>query len=277
MVISNRKDRRSLLYTKILDPRDLELALCNGFYHHNISRLSDCCALLLVSLPALPRQSPYIDSIVIMKFATTLQVLVVVVTTLSSSVVSGQNATDPPVDIVPISADNSTTPITSSGMCTLCDNGQVPFTDPTTVFFPNSKFNCSGLIADLATKGSDLGANDTECKDMQLLAFQIGCCQWPPYQYCTICEDGEPFVRGNEIPLGTADNPTCSAYEFRLSALNGVFEPGNCADTQLRRAGFYCGCPGTFMVNCCCVVLEHVGGSAVWECGMEHLCASANQ
>jgi hypothetical protein len=47
--------------------------------------------------------------------------------------------------------------------------------------------------------------------------------------------------------MGTTDNPTCSDYEFRLSALNGVVEPGNCADTQ---AGFYCGCPGKFIVDC---------------------------
>jgi hypothetical protein len=203
--------------------------------------------LLLVPL-SLSRESPDNDSItvIIMKFATTLQVLVAVVTTLSSAV-SGENATDPPVDIVPISAGNGTT--TSFGMCTLCDDGQVPFTDPTTVFFPNSKFNCSGLIDDLATKGGDWAANDTECKDMQLLAFQIGCCQWPPFEYCTLCANGEPFVRGNEVPLGTADNPTCSAYEYRVGALNGVFDPGNCADTQLRRAGFYCGCPGTFLVD----------------------------
>jgi hypothetical protein len=44
------------------------------------------------------------------------------------------------------------------------------------------------------------------------------------------------FLRGNEVTLGTAGNPTCSAYEFHLSPLNGVFGPGNCGCTKMRRA-----------------------------------------
>jgi hypothetical protein len=127
-----------------------------------------------------------------------------------AGVVVDNNSKDPstttprPVDIVPISAGNGATDM-SPGICTLCDDGQDPLTDPTTVFFPNSGFDCNGLIDDLATKGGDWAANDAECKDMQLLAFQIGCCQWPPFQYCTICENDEPFASDNEVPLGTTD------------------------------------------------------------------------
>jgi hypothetical protein len=71
-----------------------------------------------------------------------------------------------------------------------------------------------------------------------------------------------PFVRGNEVPLGTADNPTCSAYEFSLSALNGISGPVACGYPNLRQAAFSCGCPGSLVVDCsCCGFLEHVGAA----------------
>jgi hypothetical protein len=85
--------------------------------------------------------------------------------------------------------------------------------------------------------------SDPDCKDLQLYAFQIGCCKNPPYRYCEICPDGSDFKSENRVELGNADNPTCGELEFRAASLVGVFKPGVCEDTFLRRSAIYCGCP----------------------------------
>jgi hypothetical protein len=122
-----------------------------------------------------------------------------------------------------------------------------------------STFTCS----ELTDQWSQLDAleSDSDCKDLQLYAFQIGCCQTPPYGYCDICPDGSDFERGNEVDVGDATNPTCAQLELLPFALVGVSEPGTCEDTLLRRSAVYCGCPNVQQDCSLCPGGSEVGNS----------------
>ena len=129
--------------------------------------------------------------------------------------------------------------------CELCYDGQEPDLSGGLVLFTQGNLTCPDLISQFEANGmSSMAANTTACGDMQLHAFQIGCCKVPPFQHCDICPDGSKFKGQNVVPFGIADNPTCSVMEYRIGALNAIFTPGTCDDTQLRRSAFYCDCPG---------------------------------
>lgn len=100
---------------------------------------------------------------------------------------------------------------------------------------------CAGLTADAA----NLDDSQAECGDLQLTAYQVGCCVRPPYQHCTICPDGSDIIRTNIIPIGAGIDPTCAEGNFRDSLYLAPLQIGDCADTFLRRSAHYCGCPNT--------------------------------
>ena len=129
-------------------------------------------------------------------------------------------------------------------LCTVCADTSEPLANPQTVFQPSQNTTCTDLIGQFDSNGmASMAADDESCKNLQLYAFQIGCCRNPPFQYCDICPDGSEFRPGRKIPVGQADNPSCAQFEFRKGALLGLFEHGDCGDTQLQRSAFYCGCP----------------------------------
>lgn len=125
--------------------------------------------------------------------------------------------------------------------CTLCAKGA----EPQAVQTPRTQTQttCPMLENTLANLGA-ADSESNECKDLNLLAYQVGCCPEPPYEYCDICPDGSPIERSNRVPLGFAYDPTCAEIQYRPSTLVGLFEAGTCEDTFLRRGAHYCGCPG---------------------------------
>jgi hypothetical protein len=147
-----------------------------------------------------------------------------------------------------------------SQTCTFCaeDNDAAGFQ-----FFPGDETTstCPELKERYTQTLVDTLDSDPDCKDLQLYAFQIGCCLIPPYRYCEICPDGTDFQPGNTVDLGRPDNPTCGELEFRGASLVGVFTPGVCEDTFLRRSAFYCGCPNVEQECFLCPDGSEVGNS----------------
>jgi hypothetical protein len=131
----------------------------------------------------------------------------------------------------------------NSQVCTQCVQDGSFTLEPTRVLFPNAPKTCTDLTTDFTLLAAETLDADQECKDLQLYGFQIGCCAFPPTEYCSICPDGAAFESNNEVPLGTSDNPTCAEIQYRSATLNGVVEAGTCDDTFLRRGAHYCGCP----------------------------------
>jgi hypothetical protein len=134
-----------------------------------------------------------------------------------------------------INSNNATDP------CTLCQNLATPDLEPVFKFFTTSETTCSDAAGQLAA--GEFLQGDDECKNLQLLSFQIGCCEFPPFEYCTVCPDGSDFERDTVVPTGVADPPTCATMQYQWSTLNGVFTEGVCSDTLLQRGAHYCGCP----------------------------------
>jgi len=131
--------------------------------------------------------------------------------------------------------------------CTVCFvESETPIAEPTFSWFTGeANSTCSEIIASVTS--ASLLQGDDECKDYQLMAFQIGCCKSPPFEYCPICPDGTDFNRTSIVPIGSSElsNPTCAESWYRLTSYNALFEPGDCSDTVLQRGAFYCGCPNT--------------------------------
>jgi len=122
-----------------------------------------------------------------------------------------------------------------TGPCTPCGQGATPLTE---------KEGCTNLEAPLA----GLVGTDTTCLNQQLVNFQIGCCQTAPFGYCTICPDGStPPGLQNPVPTGEfaeGQDPTCEEWQFQPNSLTALFTDGDCSDTFIQRASFYCDCPG---------------------------------
>lgn len=100
-------------------------------------------------------------------------------------------------------------------------------------------------ICDPFIKGTNgLFDTDKDCRDLQLGAYQAGCCPNPPFEHCEYCEDGATPILDNTIPTGQfVGGEACYDYIYQNQAYFGLFEDGKCEDTFLQRAGFYCGCP----------------------------------
>jgi hypothetical protein len=133
-----------------------------------------------------------------------------------------------------------------SGPCTVCfTSGEEPNLAPDPSIIPfrgQTDMTCESIVASVAGS-ADLQGSDT-CKNNQLAAYQLGCCQSPPYFYCTVCPDGSDYVSSNVLPLGLGTNPTCAEYEVTRQAYASLFTPGLCSDIPLQRAAPDCGCPG---------------------------------
>ena len=100
------------------------------------------------------------------------------------------------------------------------------------------------ICKDITKRTSGLFETDTDCLDLQLEAYQIGCCPLPPFDHCTYCEDGTPYNPDGIVPSGKyVGGETCFDYSYQAPSMLGMFEDGSCDDTFLRRAGQYCGCP----------------------------------
>lgn len=140
--------------------------------------------------------------------------------------------------------DGGISPPDPTEPCTVCYGGQTPIENPSFKFFSQPvDTNCTAIINEIAA--NDYLQGDQICGDTQLLAFQIGCCNSPPYLHCDVCADGSEFQRDLVVPIGQAGqrDPSCAENQYRRASINGVFEAGVCADTQIQRGGFYCGCP----------------------------------
>jgi len=97
----------------------------------------------------------------------------------------------------------------------------------------------------LPARTNGLFDTDTDCKDIQLEHYQMGCCPMPPMDHCTYCEDGTLGNMDNRVPTGQfVGGYTCFDYMYQAESRIGLFKDGECSDTFLQRAGHYCGCAG---------------------------------
>jgi len=103
----------------------------------------------------------------------------------------------------------------------------------------------AGVCIDFPSRTNGLYNTDIDCKDLQLEGYQIGCCPSPPTtDHCEYCEDGSRPNTNKRIPMGPyVEGYSCFDYSYKNEAYNGMFAYGDCSDTFLQRAGFYCGCP----------------------------------
>ena len=121
--------------------------------------------------------------------------------------------------------------------CTPCEDGsdfRLAAPQPT----------CNDILMETKSKTNGLFDTDQQCKNLQLNNYQKGCCAFPPFDYCTYCDD--PNITPNldlYVPTGQfADPYNCYEYSYQNEAMIGMFEDGKCEDTFMRRAGHYCGC-----------------------------------
>jgi hypothetical protein len=138
---------------------------------------------------------------------------------------------------------STTTNIVVNGkeQCTPCNDG-------TDFMATATQPLCNNIVS--TTNG--LFDTDKECLNIQLNAYQKGCCAHPPFDYCTYCDD--PLIEPDldlYVPTGQfADPYNCYEYSFQNEAMIGVFSDGNCEDTFMRRAGHYCGCGANQQQEC---------------------------
>ena len=139
--------------------------------------------------------------------------------------------------------EGAISPQDPNGPCTVCfQDGEEPVLEPDSAPFGGiSSMTCDSIVISVAASASLQGSD--ECKNNQLAAYQLGCCQSPPYFHCPICPDGSDHAPSNIVPLGQGSNPTCAEYEVTKNAYSSTFTTGDCADTFLQRGAFYCGCP----------------------------------
>jgi hypothetical protein len=121
----------------------------------------------------------------------------------------------------------------SDNSCTVCISGNE-------MRFPDLE-----ICQEFPPQTNGMFKTDNDCKNLQLQSYQKGCCNNPPFDYCSYCEDGTSFNPDAIVPTGQfVGGLTCFDYGFSNSAMIGVFTDGECSDTFMRRAGHYCGCPG---------------------------------
>jgi len=122
---------------------------------------------------------------------------------------------------------------TAQSLCTVCEGGSA-------LRYPDEK-----ICQDFLPRTNGLFDTDYDCQDIQLEAYQKGCCITPPLDHCDYCADGTPFNPDLKVPSGQyVGGESCFDYKYANSAHIAMFNDGTCDDTFLRRAGQYCGCPG---------------------------------
>jgi hypothetical protein len=113
--------------------------------------------------------------------------------------------------------------IAQEGACDLCIDGAEPNLSPDFSFFTQAEFTCSELVI----RSSDMAVLDTpsasDCKDLQYLAFQIGCCYKPPSRLnaplCHMCGDDMEVEDPDKVYAGVGQEEiTCAqALQFTES------------------------------------------------------------
>lgn len=128
----------------------------------------------------------------------------------------------------------TTTNAQANQLCTICANGDDMM---------EARRN-TPTCKDLPFRTNGMFETDYDCKDIQLEAYQVGCCPNPPINHCTYCADGSDFDADGIVPNGQfVDGQSCFDYSYQNQGYIGMFEDGKCEDTFLQRAGHYCGCP----------------------------------
>ena len=128
----------------------------------------------------------------------------------------------------------TTTLAQSDNVCTVCFTGD-------DIRFPDEE-----ACTSLAPRTNGLFNTDNDCLTLQLEAYQKGCCNNPPFEFCDYCPDGTDYNPDMIVPTGQyVGGLTCFDYKYQNQAHIGLFSDGVCEDTFLQRAGFYCGCPNT--------------------------------
>jgi hypothetical protein len=94
--------------------------------------------------------------------------------------------------------------------------------------------------------GEEILEGSEECKRIQLLSFQTGCCESNaiPPPVCSVCPDDAPFLTGVEIPSAGRAELKCGDLTNDTSFLEYLERPGDCSDTFLQRSAAWCGCAG---------------------------------
>uniref|UniRef100_A0A7S0Y8Z9 Uncharacterized protein n=1 Tax=Pseudo-nitzschia delicatissima TaxID=44447 RepID=A0A7S0Y8Z9_9STRA len=124
------------------------------------------------------------------------------------------------------------TTISAQDLCTTCFAAKE-------IRYPDEQ-----VCKDFAPRVNGMFQTDYDCRDIQLEAYQKGCCPAPPQDHCDYCADGTPYNPDLKVPSGQfTSGESCFDYKYANSAHIGLFEDGTCDDTFLRRAGQYCGCP----------------------------------
>lgn len=124
----------------------------------------------------------------------------------------------------------------SSQQCYLCGNSSLP---SDSLQREKNGITCRDLFDSLVNV-----QNSDDCGEIQLTAFQTGCCddKYLP-DVCSICPDNSPFRTATPVPA-TEGRPelTCADLPGESSFLDFLVSPGDCSDTFLRRSAGWCGC-----------------------------------
>jgi hypothetical protein len=117
--------------------------------------------------------------------------------------------------------------------------------------FSLESWSRSGNDMDCPTLYDSLGENllegSEDCKQVQLLSFQTGCCDSNsvPPTVCSVCPDGGSFLNDVEIPSAGRAELKCADLTNDTSFLDYMEHRGDCSDTFLQRSAAWCGCAGT--------------------------------
>ncbi len=126
----------------------------------------------------------------------------------------------------------------SSQQCSLCGNSSLPIDS---LQRERNGIYCRDLFDGLIDV-----QNPDECGEIQLTAFQTGCCDgtFLP-DVCSICPENAPFQTATPVPA-TEGRPelTCADLQGESSFWEYLISPGDCSDTFLRRSAGWCGCSG---------------------------------
>ena len=124
--------------------------------------------------------------------------------------------------------------------CNLCGDHPIP---DDSLLHEQYGISCRTLFDELPSTE----AGTSECAQIQLAAFQAGCCGYVyvPENVCSVCPDGSPFGPSISIP-GSQERRelTCADMSSEGSFLDFFTTPGDCSDTFLQRSAAWCQCPG---------------------------------
>ena len=102
------------------------------------------------------------------------------------------------------------------------------------------------FFQDLVENAARLTDGSEQCRENQLGTFQLGCCDSPPAQMCTLCPDGRlNFDETKAIPRGVSETIIFNCDSVSVSdrfVKDYISAPGDCQSTLRSRSGAWCGC-----------------------------------